>query len=903
MFIDLLKNLSNYFTPKDQKVSLFSKYSQIIPIMNLKSPKSLSFIYRNRKDIHKILYDNDQIIKLDSNSAEYGLPYLFYIFLLIKYQNDLVNYVYEIDFIENVNNIRKKTKNSLTNFILAIIIIELVNNYKSTELYDEYNDEENKILDKIYEESQKIKSEVTVELKQFNLRINENYIEDNMIGEIYKEIIQSIINNKKLDDFDFCSNVFEQIGLNEIELTEDVYNKLIEIFDNNEEYINEYQISKLDDLFNEQKLNFYMTIFKYIFKNSFYIYNISFLNSARNRFLKIIKNESNNKLLKAKNEQNNLNVNEKISFLISKFCDSEYYIDKYLNDKHNEIMEILNYYKDFYFIEKEKEIKDIENYINNKNDISENKMNLYLNDLNRAKYLNERKNIIYFLLEGQNGKIKSKKCRQKMIVKYIKKMEDCEKMIKDGKFKTKMRKDDKKILYYYFGNKDNQIFFSKIFSENEIDSFIKGIEGDNEIINYINNKDNKESNVFKDIFEIPNNIEQKSTEESEVENGKETIENIKIIGTHEKSAEAIIKTKDGFYASIGEQSLYLFDSSYEKILELKNNNSGLFTYLQEMQNICENNKIELIATTQEEISLIKIDKKDMLYKKESNKICNSKHKSCIPIDNKNNIIICKEGIYHIKDFFSEITFPKTNKISEINCIGGIKISKDLIAITSNINIQGGEDKIIFYNPNRGKIIKEIEGYSFINSMNGLNILTYEEKNNKEKKLLLCSCKKNELLQEKNGILLIDIEKIKNTNSNDKSENYIKFFETNDFEVYSFCPLINKENKNTNYFLVGGYDKDNKKGEIQIYKFLEDKNKNEDEIKFVSRLEFKNNNIDDLRGENKAIKCIIQTNGEKILAACSDGNIYLFQEPELELYEKNKKENEEDNWTFLKTLKY
>ena len=168
---------------------------------------------------------------------------------------------------------------------------------------------------------------------------------------------------------------------------------------------------------------------------------------------------------------------------------------------------------------------------------------------------------------------------------------------------------------------------------------------------------------------------------------------------------------------------------------------------------------------------------------------------------------------------------------------------------------------------------------------------------------MCSCKKNELLQEKNGILLIDIEKIKNNNSNDKSENYIKFFETNDFEVYSFCPLINKENKNTNYFLVGGYDKNHKKGEIQIYKFLEDKNKNEDEIKFVSRLEFKNNNIDDLRGENKAIKCIIQTNDEKILAACSDGNIYLFQEPELELYEKNKKENEEDNWTFLKTLKY
>ena len=889
MFIDLLESLSNHFIPVDPKVSLFSKYSQIVPIMKLKTQKILSFIYSNRNDIHNILYENDQIIKLDSKSAECGLPYLFYVLLLIKYQSDLVNYMYEIDFIEKVNNIRKETKNSLTNFILAIIIIELVNNYKSTELYDEYNEQENEILNQICEENQNIKFKVTDELKRMNLKISQDCIEDNMISEIYIDIIESLIENKKLDDFDFCSNILNQMGLNEIELTENIYNKLKEIFDNNEEYTNEYQLSRLDDLFNENKLNFYMTIFNYIFKSSFYTYNISFLISARNRFLKIIKNEPRNKLLENINRQNNQNIKDKLFYIITKFCDSKYYFDKYLNSNLIGIMEILNYYKDFYFTKKEKEITEIENFVNNNNNLNEKDLKNYLNDLTDAQYFNERKNIIYFLLEEQNGKFnKNKKGAQKLVEKYMKKMKDCEKMIRDGKFKKKMRKDDKRILYRYFDDKNNHNYISKIFSERLMDTFIQDIKSDKEIFDYAN----KESNFVKDMYKITNNKEENSTEDSE--NTIEIRKIIKKIETHQESVESIIKTKDGFYVSLSEQCLNLFDSSYEKILELKNN--GIYTGLQEMEKIEENDKIELVATTEEEISIIKINKKNLKSKIESNKIYNSNHKSCMSIDNRNHIILCKEGVYHIKDFFSKITYPTTHKISEINCVGSIRISEDLVAITSNINIEGGEDKIIFYNPCTGKIINEIEGYSFINSMNGLNILTCESGSGALKKMLLCSCKKNELLQEKNGILLIDVEKIQNSKEKN-NDNYIKFFETGNLEVYSFCPLLNKDKKTTNYFLVGGYDTNKKNGEILSYKYIKDKNQ-KDEIKFVSFLEFK----DILKGENKAIKCIIQTNDEKILFTCSDGNLYLFLQSELLFDEKTKKENEENDWIFLKTLK-
>ena len=41
-----------------------------------------------------------------------------------------------------------------------------------------------------------------------------------MLSEIYVEIIKSIIDNKKLDDYNYCSKIFEQISLDKIELTE-----------------------------------------------------------------------------------------------------------------------------------------------------------------------------------------------------------------------------------------------------------------------------------------------------------------------------------------------------------------------------------------------------------------------------------------------------------------------------------------------------------------------------------------------------------------------------------------------------------------------------------------------------------------------------------------------------------
>ena len=881
MFETLLEYLSNYFIPKDApKTPLFSKFSQIESLMKTNSKKTFSFFYSNRKDIHQLLYDNDQMIKLDSNIANERLSNLFYIILLIKEQVDLVNYFYDISFIQNANNKRKKTKNSLTNFIFAMIIIELISNYKASETYDEDNYSDNEILEQIEEENIRIRDCAIAELKEMNLNVSEEYIEENMINEIYVEIINSLIDEKKLDDFEYCSNILEQIGLDEIELTENMYNALLRTFNNNEEYTSQFQFSQLDDLFNEKIMNFYMTIFKYILKDSLYIYNFSFLQKARNDFLKIIKSDSDYKLSKFIDDSNNRNPNfqNKVSYIVKKFCDSEYYISNYLNHTKKEIMEIIQYYKNFFFIEKEEVIIKLEKYLNNKYNLKENDLEEYLKDFNKAKELNERKDIIYFLYEGKNKKnVEKNEKTQKELEKYIKKMKDCEKMIKDGKFKRKMRNDDKVLFYKYFNNEDNHKISLNIFSEDQINSFMNKIENEKEIIGL----KNKENNLSKNIAEFEPNQDKIPTEDTEKK--VENIENIKIIGTHQNKAESIIKTKNEEYISMGESSLFLYDESFSKISEIKNSN--IYTGLNEFEK--EDKETEIIATTTKEFSIITVDDRKLKSRNEAGNIPSLTKKSCLPIDSRNHIVFCKEGVLHIKDLFSQILSFNANIITKDNCIGGIRISKDLIAITSNKKIERGKDSIKFYNHTLGKIIKEIDyEYSFSNSINGLRVLNSEERN---KNVLLCACKKNGT---KNGILLINTDKIQNS---DNIEEYLEFYETGNFEVSAFCPLFGYGNIKTDYFLVGGFNKIKDKGEIKLYKY----EKKANEIKFVSNLDI-DKNSNEFKGFNGAINCMIQTNDEKILATCSDGNVYLFSEPNLDFDEKLK--NQKNKEVFLKVMK-
>jgi hypothetical protein len=218
---------------------------------------------------------------------------------------------------------------------------------------------------------------------------------------------------------------------------------------------------------------------------------------------------------------------------------------------------------------------------------------------------------------------------------------------------------------------------------------------------------------------------------------------------------------------------------------------------------------------------------------------------------------------------------------------GIKINKNIFAFTSKKLLSKGKDSIIFYNMLYKNIFNTINNYSFNISQNNLTLIP-EEDDNSINKILLCACKKY-IRGEKNGILLLKLELNKNIKITEK------FYDTANYEIYCFCPILkfendlnilNKENKkitDSKYFLAGGFDYNRKQGSIKLYKI----NYNNEifektEIEYIQEIEVKkpnNKNINNFRGFKGPITCITQSkvNGN-ILITCLDGNVYLFSYP-------------------------
>ncbi len=224
---------------------------------------------------------------------------------------------------------------------------------------------------------------------------------------------------------------------------------------------------------------------------------------------------------------------------------------------------------------------------------------------------------------------------------------------------------------------------------------------------------------------------------------------------------------------------------------------------------------------------------------------------------------------------------------------GIYIDKNICALTSNSIMDGGKDEINFVDYKTRKSKKKFEGYSFILSTTGLCLMNTKDDSDK---ILLCACKKY-IKGQKNGILLIN-----NLNDIDKADE--TFYNTNNIEIHCFCPIIiikfiglTKESvyTKTNYFFVGGFDKNRNKGIIKLYRIKKGKKIKIEEIKEIYKREEivdinKEDNkltkdIKEFKGFKGPISSIIQSkiNGN-IIITCWDGNVYLFEKPNLDYFE-------------------
>ena len=692
-------------------------------------------------------------------------------------------------------------------------------------------------------------------------------------------------------------------------------------------------ITKIDDIYDERKINFYFILFKYLFKNTFYIYNIPFLFQSRNLFLNILNREKNK--FSEINKDIIKDMRKKTDFVINKFCDSKYYYQIYLGQKYEQLKHILKYYKNYLFNSKKNEIKLLEEFINNLNiEIDYEK---YLEDSEKAKKSNARYSIIRYLGIENKKNLKD----ENEMSGCVQKWEELEKLIKDKKYR-KMKRDNKESLKKYFIDIKNKDILLKIFEKDIYEYVMKEIINESkiydnnniEVNNVENNIKEEESNKINSKIEIEkeeieynssyskeidktlnvisdnsicnqnskNNLNIKNKNQSKIsiiydsekendslffnESDFHLLEYLNNIGTHGYSAEFITEINNGYLVSGGgDKNLFLYNKEYQKILEIVN--EDLVSSVLEIENDdntkFSNEYIELLACTKKGIKLITIDKEEFDLNISELKECYiSSPNFCLPINKFNNNYLITEfnGIYFASDLLSRILNSKIYKQNDIAYKGGIIINEAIVALTSNKIVNGGQNQLSFYNTYSKKIITKIQGYSFVSSMNGLALIPNEDVHS-DNKYLLCACKKFESNQ-KNGILLVNIQFTQNLKINHT------FYNTGDYEVYCFCPIRIKSKKDrekifadniklnsTDYFFVGGYEKKKGKGIIKLYKLIKDQN-----IEFIQDIEIEKKKT--FKGFKGPISCIIQSKkNEQILVSCWDGNVYLFSRPNLE----------------------
>ena len=947
---------------KNKANKMFSNYSEISSVMQMKLniDESFYFYYLNRDNINDILYKEEEYIKINLSGEKQNLALYFYFDLLInENKNNIINYIYSIEIIDNINKYQKTVDKKLIykKALLAKIIIDLIDNYKNYEEYDQRNDKKLQIIES---ENKTIIVNNIKNIKESIGHWNLKYFEENTIDKIYIDIIKVLFQENIIKNMDNVLQILEQIELESININEQMIEKFSQIFDINSNCIKEYIIKDINDLMKTEKIEFYFIIFKYIFKESIYIYQIPFLFKTK----KIIINLINNKL----GELSFININDeyknKLEFILKKITDSKFYYNKYIDDAWLKLKNILEYYKKYLSESKSEDIILIEKEIKNKNkDI--NIVSKYLKDYEKAIKMNERFKIIYFLFEQKTN---NEPLSDKALDIYANKWEILEKKINEEKIGD-IPKNDINILIDFLNSPENRALFIKIFNESIYKQILNFKKHKNEICNSDETKKNskelenneldvKEQTNFNKISLLYNNKEEnrmmkiidvKSDSNSSFDSS-ESKKSCPYVPQDEKDLE---KNEDGKndedYNQLEEnqiQNQYPVskrryfkiedDELTNKAYKNANNADNKISYYSTL--IClgiisqlENTTSEIIKEINDKIIIscgffhmifysnesnypIKLIKdklhwihniEDFGQKNESKALISSK-REFLTLNVQGTITKIKE-----EDFDINYCFKITNSSSYMACLKdqivqlrnlcqiqskfydfkidgyyreGIAINKIIFAFTSNKIISGGEDKIIFYNFNTEKIIKEIKKYSFILSSTGLCLM--QKDNSDIPEILLCACKRY-VRGQKNGILLIsDLDSIENANYN---KNNIQFYNTRNFEVHCICQLSIRENDNfvfnvkrkkTNYFLVGGFDIKKNKGIIKLFEICK---KGADRIFVIEEVyDFsleKNNKFKKFDG---AISCIEQTKDKlNILVSCWNGKVYLFDAPNLD----------------------
>ena len=308
----------------DPVYKIIDKPSEIIDISNKNYNFTKSFNF-NKKKIHSILYESQDFIEISNPNIEDISSFYFYLALLIEENPSIINYIYNLDLIKTIQNKNVNNNNYLYNIIKHKIIKILLNNYYGFEVIEEDNLKEAR---KIEENNSQLLDNNVRFLEENNINLNKNDISEENLENLFVKTIISLMKSDKFSDFDYMSEVVSSLDLENIDLTRDMFEAIEkELKNNNGYYLQKYEILNLNDLSNTNKINFHYIILKYIFKSSFYIYNIPFFMQIRKNIIKLIK--SNDLIFE--------NLDEKTKYVIQRYLDSPYYYNHYYIEKKENI--------------------------------------------------------------------------------------------------------------------------------------------------------------------------------------------------------------------------------------------------------------------------------------------------------------------------------------------------------------------------------------------------------------------------------------------------------------------------------------------------------------------------------------------------------------------------------------
>ena len=916
-------------------LNLLKDISDIIKLFESKTSDKFKYIYFNEKKINIILYEQEEVITIGDENISYfkNFENLFYFELLLVSNPDIINYDFSKNLIIEIFKIVNMIVKGIYNIIVNKIVINLINFYKSLEQYDEEKDE--KELNDIENKCRMNFKENFQEFKKIGVDLEEDEILGSKIDEIYMAIIKALINSDKFEDYDYIDKIFREIKLDKIDLTKYMVDELNKILNLDSDLVKPYLIMKVEDLFNIKVVNFYNLLIKHLFHNSLYFYNVSLLLNTRKVIIFIFrKNLDLFCFFISKYEKDKILI-ERVDFLIQAITDNEYYYMKIKDNFRLCKLKAILFLKKYNFIDKQE--LGLENVVKNK--LSEK----YSEMLEEYKYVLDKFEIKILVINAMNKSnftIGDLFFNQRTVEKAINSWELIEKTLKEKKF-MKLRRDIKKNLLKLFENENISITLKKIFTEEQINFFLQltfnlsqfreiQVNEDKSSSNLIarakesvnvyfdyksensssiiiqsyslgeNSKSNlsrnesksNSNNIFNKKKEYNNWIASKS-DKFKKSNKYQILEHYEVIGKH-KSAEFSRELSNGEFLSGGnDKYLYWYDITFalKKKIYVENNQHNLY----EIKSRDNNNKdeINIISFSEKKINYIRL-KPAYNESHIDGKIKNSSVMSVYYLDYKSSLILGQNKLGKFNNQWKLFDSTIETIRNEVNIYfrGGILLRNEFekyFILTSTEIIPKGENIMILYNYTLKKSTTIVEGYSFYPSYN--NVCEISQLIQIEKKLILAVCQKKENDgQYKNGILAVNLK------INGKIRFSTDFYPTNNFEPYCFCQILKVENNNsiyrdianvnniiikeTEYVLVGGFDRDKREGCIKLYKI----GINDDDhliIKYIQDIYIEQGK--NFKGFNGQISSIVQsrTTGN-IIITCWDGNVHLFKPPNLEI---------------------